>query len=79
MLSQGNFAEAESMLRKRQADGILLLPSNLSSSIRRGETGGIGLYLSAANFLKTQKIGLGLATSIENALVEHTKKFSKYL
>ncbi len=71
----GNFAEAEGMLRNQQADGILLLPSNLSNSIRRGETGGIGLYLSAANFLKTQKIGLGLATSIENALVEHAEKF----
>lgn len=71
----GNFAEAENMLRSQQADGILLLPSNLSNSIRRGETGGIGLYLSAANFLKTQKIGLGLASSMENALVEYAEKF----
>ncbi len=71
----GNFAEAENMLRSQQADGILLLPSNLSNSIRRGETGGIGLYLSAANFLKTQKIGLGLASSMENALGEYAEKF----
>lgn len=71
----GNFAEAEQMIRTQQADGILLLPSNLSNSIRRGETGGIGLYLSAANFLKTQKIGLGLAASMESALAEQAEKF----
>ncbi len=38
---------------------------------------GIGLYLSAANFLKTKQIGLGLATSIENAVREHVEKFGK--
>ena len=71
----GNFAEAEQMIKLQQADGILLLPDNLSGSLRRGEVGGIGLYLSAANFLKTQKIGLGLAASIEHALAEQAEKF----
>lgn len=71
----GNFAEAQSMVQRQQADGILLLPSNLSNSIRRGEVGGVGLYLSAANFLKTKQIGLGLATSIEHALAEQAEKF----
>ncbi|WP_291354761.1 ABC transporter permease [Acinetobacter sp. UBA3106] len=71
----GNFAEAQQMIKLQQADGILLLPDNLSSSLRRGEVGGIGLYLSAANFLKTQKIGLGLATSVEHALAEQAEKF----
>lgn len=71
----GNFAEAEQMIRTQQADGILLLPNNLSNSIHHGETGGIGLYLSAANFLKTQQIGLGLATSIENVLAAQAEKF----
>ncbi len=60
-----NFLEAEQMVREQKADGILLLPSNLTQSLRRGETGGIGLYLSTTNFLKTKEIGLGLATSIE--------------
>lgn len=46
----GNFAEAEMMIKNQQADGILLLPNNLTNSIRRGEIGGVGLYLSAANF-----------------------------
>ncbi|NHB57892.1 ABC transporter permease [Acinetobacter shaoyimingii] len=72
----GNFAEAELMVKSHQADGILLLPNNLSNSLRRGETGGIGLYLSAANFLVTQKIGLGLAASIENALAIQAEKFA---
>ncbi|MGE4316106.1 ABC transporter permease [Acinetobacter sp.] len=71
----GNFAEAQQMIKLQQADGILLLPDNLSGSLRRGEVGGIGLYLSAANFLKTQKIGLGLAASIEHALAEQAEKF----
>lgn len=71
----GNFAEAEQMIRQQQADGILLLPDNLSGSLYRGEVGGIGLYLSAANFLKIQKIALGLAASIEHALVEQAEKF----
>lgn len=73
----GNFAEAEDLVKTQKADGILLLPNNLSNSIRRGETGGIGLYLSAANFLKTQKIGLGVAASIENALAEQAEKFAQ--
>ncbi|CAB1215394.1 ABC transporter permease [Acinetobacter bouvetii] len=71
----GNFAEAEAMIKQQQADGILLLPNNLSNSIRRGETGGVGLYLSAANFLKTKQIGVGLASSIENAIAEQAEKF----
>lgn len=72
-----NFTEAEQMIKAQQADGILLLPSNLSNSLHRGEVGGIGLYLSAANFLKTQKIGLGLAASLENAFAQHAEKFSQ--
>ena len=44
------FFEAEQMVREQKADGILLLPSNLTQSLRRGETGGIGLYLSTTNF-----------------------------
>ncbi len=71
----GNFLDAENMIKQQQADGILLLPENLSNSLRHGEVGGIGLYLSAANFLKTKQIGLGLATSIENAVREHVEKF----
>lgn len=71
----GNFAEAEMMVKTQQADGILLLPENLSSSIRRGEVGGVGLYLSAAYFLKTKQIGLGLATSVEHAIAEQAQKF----
>ena len=71
----GNFAEAEMMVKNQQADGILLLPENLSGSIRRGEVGGVGLYLSAAYFLKTKQIGLGLATSVEHAIAEQAQKF----
>lgn len=72
----GNFAEARQSVEAQKADGILLLPSNLSQSIRHGENGGIGLYLSAANFLVTKQIGLGLATSIENSLAEYAERFS---
>src|SRR5690606_34854587 len=73
----GNFAEAKQKLEAQQANGILLLPSNLSQSIRHGESGGIGLYLSAANFLVTKQIGLGLVASVENTLNEYTKRFSE--
>ena len=71
----GNFAEAEMIVKTQQADGILLLPENLSNSVRRGEVGGVGLYLSTAYFLRTKQIGLGLATSIENAIAEQVQKF----
>ena len=37
----GNFAEAESLIKQQQVDGILLLPNNLSHSIRRGDVGGV--------------------------------------
>ncbi len=49
------FLQAEQMVREQKADGILLLPNNLTQSLRRGETGGIGLYLSTTNFLKTKE------------------------
>src|SRR5690554_6858792 len=52
----GNFAEAKQWVESQKADGILLLPDNLSQSLRHGETGGIGLYLSTANFLVTKQI-----------------------
>ena len=55
----------------------MLLPNNLTQSLRRGETGGIGLYLSTTNFLKTKEIGLGLATSIEATLKEYVEKFGE--
>ena len=74
----GNIAEAEMMVKNQQVDGILLLPENLSNSVRRGEVGGIGLYLSAAYFLKTKQIGLGLATSIEHAITEQAEKFGQF-
>jgi ABC-2 type transport system permease protein len=73
----GNFAEAEALVKQQRADGILLLPDNLSNSIHRGEVGGVGLYLSAAYFLRTKQIGLGLATSIENTLAERAEKFGQ--
>ncbi len=50
----GNFLDAENMIKQQQADGILLLPENLSNSLRHGEVGGIGLYLSAAKLFKNQ-------------------------
>lgn len=73
----GNFAEAEMWVKQQRADGILLLPNNLSNSIHRGEVGGVGLYLSAAYFLRTKQIGLGLATAIENTLAERAEKFGQ--
>jgi len=69
----GNFAEAKQWMESQKADGILLLPDNLSQSLRHGETGGIGLYLSTANFLVTKQIGLGLATSVEQTLADYTE------
>ena len=73
----GNFAEAKQWVEAQKADGILLLPDNLSQSIRHGENGGIGLYLSAANFLITKQIGLGLVGSVENTLSEYAERFSE--
>lgn len=72
-----NFAEAEMWVKQQKADGILLLPFNLSNSIARGETGGIGLYLNATNFLSTKQIGTGVATSVESALQQHLERFGE--
>lgn len=72
----GNFAEAKHWVETQKADGILLLPASLSQSIRHGEDGGIGLYLSATNFLVTKQIGLGLVSSIQSTLAEYTQKLS---
>ncbi|RZG74100.1 ABC transporter permease [Acinetobacter sp. WCHAc060025] len=73
----GNFEHAKQMIQQQKADGILLLPENLSNSVMRGETGGIGLYLSSAYFLKTKEIGVGLGTAIENTIAEQIQKFGK--
>ena len=73
----GNFLEAEQMVKNQKAEAILLLPENLSQSLRRGEMGGIGLYLSTAYFLQTKEAATGLATSIEYTLKEHLEKFGE--
>ena len=70
-----NFKEAQHFIEQQHADGILLLPSNLSQSLAHGENGGIGLYLSAANFLATKQIALGLVGSVEQSLHDYTARF----
>ncbi|MCU4639634.1 ABC transporter permease [Acinetobacter courvalinii] len=70
-----NFLEAQRMVQNQQAEGILLLPENLTNSLKRGEMGGIGLYLSTAYFIRTKEVGVGLASSIEYTLKEHLEKF----
>ena len=81
-LVTGNFAEAKQLVQEEKAEGILLLPDNLSNSLRRGEIGGVGFYLSAANLLASKQIGTGLAASVEAALKQqiaqlgHISQFS---
>lgn len=70
----GNFAEAKQLVEEEKAEGILFLPENLSNSLHRGEIGGIGLYLSAANLLASKQIGEGLAGSVEYALSQQISK-----
>ena len=71
-----NFLEAKQLVQEQQADGILLLPNNLTKSIRHGENGGIGIYLSAAYFLKTKQIGVAIAESVESTLAEYADKYA---
>ena len=66
----GNFLEAKQLVQEEKAEGILLLPYNLSKSLHRGENGGIGLYLAASNLLASKKIGLGLAITVETVLAK---------
>lgn len=77
VLVTSNFAEAEMLVQQQQADGILLLPSNLSKSLVRGDVGGIGLYLSAAYFLRTKEIGTGMAQAIEQTLKDYFERFGE--
>ncbi|WP_336943790.1 ABC transporter permease [Acinetobacter modestus] len=72
-----NFLEAEKLVKNQKAEGILLLPENLTNSLKRGEMGGIGLYLSTAYFIRTKEVGIGLAGSIEYTLQEYLEKFGK--
>lgn len=65
-----SFNDAQSMVQSGQADGILLLPYNLSQSIHHGETGGVGLYLSSAYFLRIQNIGAGLVSSLQATIID---------
>lgn len=77
-----NFLEAKQMIKEEKAEGILLLPENLSNSLHRGEPGGVGLYLSASNLLASKTIGVSLASAIENTMstqleqFQHTTAFS---
>lgn len=73
----GNFSEAKQWVESQHASGILLLPENLSQSLRHGETGGIGLYLSTTNFLATKHIETGLAAAIEQTLIDYSERFGQ--
>lgn len=72
-----NFLQAEQMVRNQKADAILLLPDQLSQSLRRAEVGGIGIYVSTAYFLKTKDIGLGIASAIESVIQERAARFGQ--
>lgn len=72
-----NFLEAQQLVKNQQAEGILLLPENLSNSLKRGEMGGIGLYLSTAYFIRTKEAGIGLASSIEYTLQDYFEQFGQ--
>lgn len=65
-----DFRQAQMLVQSAKADGILLLPDNLSQSIHHGQTGGVGLYLSSAYFLRTQNIGTGLASSLQATIIQ---------
>ena len=52
----GNFLDAENMIKQQQTDGILLLPENLSNSLRHGEVGGIGALSQCGKLLKLNKL-----------------------
>lgn len=77
ILVTDNFLEAQQWVKNQKAEGILLLPENLTNSLKRGETGGIGLYLSTAYFIRTKEVGVGLAGSIQYTLEEYFKKFGE--
>ena len=72
-----NFLEAEQLVKNQKAEGILLLPENLTNSLKHGEMGGIGLYLSTAYFIRTKEVGTGLAGSIESTLQDYFEKFGE--
>ena len=72
-----NFLEAEQLVKNQKAEGILLLPENLTNSLKHGEMGGIGLYLSTAYFIRTKEVGTGLAGSIESTLEDYFEKFGE--
>lgn len=70
-----DFIQAKHMVQAGRAEGILLLPDSLSQSIHHGQTGGIGLYLSSAYFLRTQTIAAGLSRTIQETIAQEMDKF----
>lgn len=72
---EADFTYAKNMVQAGRAEGILLLPDSLSQSIHHGETGGVGLYLSSAYFLRTQTIGAGLSHTLQATITQELDKF----
>lgn len=65
-----NFAEAKTLVQEQKADAIFLMPAHLETSVLRGESSGLALYLSGAYLIRTREIGQGLSGSIKDAIGE---------
>ena len=70
-----SFLEAQQLVKNQKAEGILLLPNNLTSNLKHGDMEGIGLYLSTAYFIRSKEVGTGLAGSIESVLQDYFEKY----
>ncbi|WP_298436685.1 ABC transporter permease [Ottowia sp.] len=63
----GSFAEARQLVLGRSADGIVLLPSGLASSILAGDEGaGIGVWVNGAYLTRASSIG----TAVRNVVLD---------
>lgn len=77
LATMNDFSHAKRLVQSGQADGILLLPSNLSKSIYHQDVGGVGIYLSSAYFLRTQNIASGLASSLQATIMDELGKITQ--
>lgn len=71
-----NFAQAREMVEAQQADAILLLPQGITLAIAHGDSGGVGLYVSATYLLRTKQIISGLLASVSDALQTQAARYT---
>lgn len=70
-----NFNEAMNLVKTRKAEGILLLPKDLTRSVLGQSSGeGIGVWVNGSYLLRAKAVGTGVENSFKGILEDEVKK-----